>query len=66
MPGSRLFSYLEKCRRKKCTRHYGKGIVGSFGLTIDSSKKFKRMSREAMDVCLPVLKESKKGSTVTM
>ena len=38
-----------------------KGIVGSFEFIVPS-KKFERMAREAMDVCLRVLKESSKRS----
>ena len=37
-----------------------KGIVGGFEFTV-LSKKFERMAREAMDVCLRVLKESNKS-----
>ena len=37
-----------------------KGIVGSFEFIVPS-KKFERMAREAMDVCLRVLKESNKS-----
>ena len=37
-----------------------KGIVGGFEFTV-LSKKFKRMAREAMDMCLRVLKESNKS-----
>ena len=37
-----------------------KGIVGSFEFTV-LSKKFERMAREAMDLCLRVLKESNKS-----
>ena len=37
-----------------------KGIVGSFEFIVPS-KKFERMAREAMDVCLRVLKESIKS-----
>ena len=36
-----------------------KGVVGGFEVHC-SSKKFKKMTREAMDVCLRVLKESNK------
>ena len=43
-----------------------KGIVGGFEFTC-SSKKFERMAREAMDVCLLMLKESNKiGSTASV
>ena len=40
-----------------------KGIVGGFEFTITycSSKTFERMTREAMNVCLRVLKESNKS-----
>ena len=37
-----------------------KGIVGDFEFTF-LSKKFERMAREAMDICLRVLKESNKS-----
>ena len=37
-----------------------KGIVGGFEFT-DLSKKFERMAREAIDICLRVLKESNKS-----
>ena len=37
-----------------------KGIVGSHGVHFPS-KKFERMSREAMDVCLRVLEQSNKS-----
>ena len=37
-----------------------KGIVGSFEFTV-LQKKFERMAREAMDVCLRELKESNKS-----
>ena len=39
-----------------------KGIVGGFEFAACSSKKFERMTQEAMDVCLRVLKESNKRS----
>ena len=38
-----------------------KGIVGGFEVHC-SLKKFEKMAREAMDVCLRVLKESNKSS----
>ena len=39
-----------------------KGIVGGFAFTqTSSSRKFERMAREAMNVCLQVLKESSKS-----
>ena len=38
-----------------------KGIVGGFEFTSCSSKTFERMTREAMNVCLRVLKESNKS-----
>ena len=37
-----------------------KGIVGGFWFTV-FSEKFQRMAREAMDICLPILKESNKS-----
>ena len=37
-----------------------KGIVGGFESTV-LSKKFERMARQAMDICLRVLKESNKS-----
>ena len=37
-----------------------KGIVGDFEFTV-LLKKFERMAREAMDICLQVLKESNKS-----
>ena len=37
-----------------------KSIVGGFEFTV-LSKKFERMAREAMDICLRVLKESNKS-----
>ena len=43
-----------------------KGIVGGFEFTV-LSKKFERMAREVMDMCLRLLKESNKvGSIATM
>ena len=36
-----------------------KGIVGGFELSV-LSKKFEKMAREAVDICLRVLKESNK------
>ena len=43
-----------------------KGIVGGFEFTV-LSKKFERMAREAMDICLRLLKESNKvGSIATV
>ena len=38
-----------------------KGIVGGWFWVHFSSKKFKRLAREAMDICLRVLKESNKS-----
>ena len=38
-----------------------KGIAGGVEFTEHSSKKFERMARETMDICLPVLKESNKS-----
>ena len=44
----------------KSARDSPEGIMGDFELFC-SSKKFERMAREAMDVCLPMLKESNKS-----
>ena len=38
-----------------------KGIAGGVEFAKHSSKKFERMAREAIDICLPVLKESNKS-----
>ena len=43
---------------KKVHATIPRGIVGGFHC---SSKKFERMAREAMDICLRVLKESSKS-----
>ena len=54
-----LYSYFEKGCRKKCTRQSQK-VLWVFWVHC-SSKKFKRLTREAMYVCLRVLKESNKS-----
>ena len=59
------FAYFEKNCRKKCTQQSRK-YRGWFWVNW-SSKKIERMTREAIDACLRVLKESKKvGSTATV
>ena len=47
-----------KCARDKPEKYFGKGIERHCHY---SSKRFEIMTREAMDVCLRVLKESKKS-----
>ena len=54
-----LYSYFEKGCRKKYTRQ-SQRYCGWF-LVHCFSKKFQRMARDAMDVCLRVLKESNKS-----
>ena len=54
-----LYSYFEKGCRKKVHATIPKRFVGGFEVHC-SSKKFEKMAREAMDVCLQVLKESNK------
>ena len=51
-----IYSYFEKGCRKKCTRQ-SERYCGWFWV-LCSLKKFERMAREAMDVCLRMLKES--------
>ena len=59
------FAYFEKNCRKKCTQQ-SRRYPGWFWVNW-SSKKIERMTREAIDACLRVLKESKKvGSTATV
>ena len=53
------YSYCEKGCRKKCTRQSRKVLWVVW--VHSSTKKFERMAREAMDICLRVLKESKKS-----
>ena len=54
-----LYGYFEKGCRKKLHTTIPKGIV--VGLKVHcSSKKFEKMARETMDLCLQVLKESNK------
>ena len=50
------YSYFEKGCRKKCTRQTRKVLW-----VVLSSLLFQRRAREAMDVCLRVLKESNKS-----
>ena len=38
-----------------------KGFVGGFEFTVVKLKEFERMAREAMDICLRVLKKSNKS-----
>ena len=54
-----VYSYFEK---EKVHANILKGIVGGFEFTVSycSSKKFERITLEAMIVCLRVLKESNK------
>ena len=54
------YSYFEKGCRKRCTRQSRKVLWVVFCVH-GSLKKFERMTGEAMDVCLPVLKESNKS-----
>ena len=53
-----IYSYFKKVCRKKCTRQSRKVLWVAVRALF--SKKFERMVREAMDVCLRVLKESNK------
>ena len=53
------YSYFEKGCRKKCTRQSWKVLWVALSSLI--LKEFERMAREAMDVCLQVLKESNKS-----
>ena len=53
-----IYSYFEKGCRKKCMRQ-AERYCGCFGIHC-SSEKFERIAREAMDICLRVLKESNK------
>ena len=52
-------SYFDKGCWKKCMRQSRKVLW--VVLSARSSQKFERMSREAMDICLRVLKESNKS-----
>ena len=54
-----IYSYFDKGCRKKCTRQ-SRRYCGWFWVHC-SSKKFERMAREAMDICLRWLKESNKS-----
>ena len=51
-----VYSYFEKGCRKKCTRRSRKVFW-----VLCSSQKFETMAGEAMDICLPVLKERSKS-----
>ena len=53
-----LRKVVGKCARDNSEKYCGKGIERYCHC---SSKKFERMTREAMDVCLRVLKERKKS-----
>ena len=58
------YSCFEKGCRKKAHATIPKGIVGSFKFTVldfSISGKSEKMARDAMDVCLRVLKESNKS-----
>ena len=59
LPHSLVYSYFEKGCRKKCTRQSRK-VLWVF-LVHCFSKKFQTIAREAVDVCLRVLKESNKS-----
>ena len=55
--------YIQLFRERLSEEVHGtipKGIVGGFEFTV-LSKKFERMAREAMDICLRVLQESNKS-----
>ena len=52
-------SFKKGCRKCECDNP--KGIAGGVEFTEHSSKKFERMARETIDICLPVLKESNKS-----
>ena len=54
-----IYSYFKKVCWKKCTRQSRKVLWVAVRALF--SKKFERMVREAMDVCLRVLKESNKS-----
>ena len=54
-----VYSYFEKGCRIKCTRQPRK-VLGGFRVHC-FSKKLERMAGEAMDMCLPVLKESSRS-----
>ena len=54
-PPPGVYSYFENGCRKKCTR------ISRKVLWVVLKKKFERMTREATDVCLRVLKESNKS-----
>ena len=52
-----VYSCFEKGCRKKCARDNPERYCGWFWV-LCSTKKFERMAREAIDVCLRILKES--------
>ena len=57
-----IYSYLEKSCRKKCTRQSWKVLwLVLSSLFFRKRKKFETMAREAMALCLRVLKESNKS-----
>ena len=55
-----IYSYFEKVVGKKALDD-PESYCGWFCVHSSSSRKFKRMAREAMDVCLRVLKERSKS-----
>ena len=57
---SRIYCYFEKGCRIKCTRQTRKILLVVLS-SLFFKKKLERMAREAMDICLRVLKESNKS-----
>ena len=55
-----VYSYFEKCYRKKCARDNPERYCGWFRVHC-FSKKFQRMVGEAMATCLRVLQKSNKS-----
>ena len=58
--GLHAHSYFQEGCRKKCTGQ-SREVLWVFECTVLKKKKFERLAREVMDICLGVLKESDKS-----
>ena len=53
--------FIQLASSRKVHETIPKGVVGGFEFTVVKLKEFERIAREAMDICLRVLKKSNKS-----
>ena len=53
--------FIQLAISRKVHETIPKGVVGGFEFTVVKLKEFERIAREAMDICMRVLKKSNKS-----